>query len=71
MKSRADHLTATHTAFVDFADLIFAGNGHYFPSLQTIGKGKDTAERNELADLYDRAQEARGDRRRAFRLGKA
>ena len=51
--------------------LIFAGHGHYFPSLQTIGKGKETAERAELADLYDQAQEARGDRRRAFRWGKA
>ena len=71
MKSRADHLTATHTAFPDFADLIFAGHGHYFPSLQTIGKGQETAERAELADLYDQAQAARGDRRRAFRWGKA
>ena len=71
MKSRADHLTTTHTAFADFADLIFAGHGHYFPSLQTIGAGKETAERAELADLYDQAQEARGDLRRAFRWGRA
>ena len=71
MKSRADHLTTTHTAFADFADFIFAGHGHYFPSLQTIGAGKETAERAELADLYDQEQAARGDRRRAFRWGKA
>lgn len=71
MKTRADHLTATHTAFESFADLIFAGQGHYFPSLQTIGTGAETVERAELADLYDQAQEARGDRRRAFRWGRA
>lgn len=69
MKTRADHLAATHTAFESFDDLIFA-KGYYFPSLQTIGTGVEN-ERAELADLYDQAQEARGDRRRAFRWGKA
>lgn len=71
MKTRADHLTESHTAFASFADLIFAGDGRYFPSLQTAGHGAETAERAELADLYDQAQEARGDLRRAFRWGRA
>lgn len=70
MKTRADYLTATHTAFQDFEALIFAGQGHYFPSLQTIGTGVENVERAELADLYDQAQDARGDRRRAFRWGR-
>ena len=71
MKNRTDHLPTPHTAFADFAELVFAWNVHYFPSLQTIGKGKETAERAELADLYDHAQEARGDLRRAFRWERA
>lgn len=60
--TRADELTVKLSAFESFDELINAKGG-YFPS---IGSNK-SPERKELADLYDAAQEARGDKRRASR----
>lgn len=65
-KTRADELTKKLTAFDSFADLLNGGfHGKvtgYRPSFT-----KQNQDTRELADLYDRAQEARGDSRRAFR----
>lgn len=60
--TRADELTKKLTAFDTFVDMLNA-KGSYRPS---IGSSK-SPERKELADLYDAAQEARGDKRRASR----
>lgn len=59
--SRSDELAAKHTAFQDFADLLHAA-GQFYPSLN-VGD----PERLELANLYDAAQSARSDSRRAHR----
>ena len=63
---RANELTRKLTAFEFFEDLLRGShNGDittYRPSFM-----KRNAEFIELADLYDRAQEARGDARRASR----
>jgi len=61
--TRADELTYKHTTFPDFNELIHARGG-YFPSLNTANSSC-----LELANLYDEAQEGRGDRRRVFRYG--
>ena len=64
--SRADELTKRITAFDTFEDLLRGShNGTvttYRPSL--IKRNADT---RELANLYDAAQAARGDHRRASR----
>lgn len=75
----ADQLTRRHTAFENFAALINAG-GSYRPSINTesatacilpcgerITARQRCQELRELADIYDNAQQARGDSRRAFR----
>lgn len=67
--TNADQLTRAHTAFDSFADMLDAG-GAYAPSIHCGARNDDTAERTqlrELANLYDRAQAARGDARRAYR----
>lgn len=61
---KAERLTVKVTAFPTFRDLLEAG-GNYRPTLHT-SKGTKSAE-HQLADLYDRAMEMRGDSRRAFR----
>jgi hypothetical protein len=58
-----DQLTVRHTAFPRFSDLINAGGG-YRPSLGT----SSNTEKAVLADAYDKAQELRGDGRKAFRF---
>lgn len=58
--TRADDLTASHTAFESFTALLNAGGG-YHPSLNLAIPGQ-----RALADLYDDAQRRRGDPRRAF-----
>jgi len=58
-----DQLTVKHTAFPGFADLLNAGGG-YRPSLGT----SKSVEKTMLADAYDKAQEQRGDDRKAFRF---
>jgi len=69
----ADRLNATyHGAFDSFAELLDAP-GSYYPKLYQNDRAELTAterwELSRLADLYDRAQAARGDSRRAVRLG--
>lgn len=59
--TRADELTRMETSFDDFDALLDAGGG-YRPSLDTTHP-----RRAELADLYDEAQKARRDNRRAHR----
>lgn len=56
-------LTFRHTAFPRFSDLLNA-NGGYRPSLAT----SSNTEKAVLADAYDKAQELRGDGRKAFRF---
>ena len=60
--SRGDLLTRKHTAFRSMADM--AGRHGYRPS---ICCAKNTAEKMELADLYDEHMESVGDDRRAHR----
>lgn len=60
---RARELTHSLTAFNSFEDLLEA-KGNYRPSMDMR-----YAAAVELADLYDAAQEARGDNRRAYRYG--
>jgi hypothetical protein len=75
----ADRLTRRHTAFDGFEALINARGG-YRPSIRTESAGACTLQGGEqitsrqrrqellrLADIYDNAQQARGDNRRAFR----
>lgn len=57
----ADLLTTRVTAFESFAALINSAT-NYVPSLR-----RDAPAAMRLADLYDRAQENRGDSRRAYR----
>lgn len=61
-----DALAATWTASPDLAALVVDPGGvkSYRPSLRGSGNGR--ADRERLADAYDRVQEARGDDRRAF-----
>lgn len=70
--AEADSLTAKCHGFRTFSELINAGGG-YFPKLPcSMGARvpEDTRQAAcRLADLYDRAQKARGDKRRATRLG--
>jgi hypothetical protein len=63
LQLRADDLTAAHTAFRSFSDLLDA-LGDYRPSLS-----RSEPELRELGLLYDAAQQARGDSRRAFMYG--
>lgn len=78
-KSRADELARRHTAFPNFNALINAP-GNYRPSILTqsaaacllpcgsrITACRRRQELRELADIYDTAQQARGDNRRAYR----
>lgn len=60
---RADRLTRENSAFRNFEDLLQAG-GDYRPSLS-----RATPDCRELGALYDAAQIARGDDRRAFMYG--
>lgn len=75
----ADQLTRRHTAFDSFEALINAG-GNYRPSIlsesatacilpcgEWITARRRRRELRELADIYDNAQQSRGDSRRAFR----
>jgi hypothetical protein len=65
----ADQLTRAHSAFDGFSELLDAA-GHYRPSLHAGPRNTDEQERQQLArlaDLYDQAQAAAGDCRRAFR----
>ena len=59
--TRADALTQKHTAFNTFAELLDAMGGFY-PSLNVAN-----AEKLELADMYDEAQQLREDGRRVCR----
>ena len=64
--TRADELTKKLTAFDTFEDMLRGSHDgtktSYRPSLT-----KRNQETRELADLYDAAQEARNDTRRAYR----
>jgi len=68
----AESLTRKLTAFENFGSLLLAKGG-YRPSLWTTGRGPSpvcpahATETAKLADLYDAAQTACGDPRRAFR----
>lgn len=62
-EARADLITRENTAFKSFADLINAEGG-YRPSLS-----RAEPVLRELGALYDAAQIARGDDRRAFMYG--
>ncbi len=69
-----DRITAQHSAFADFTDLLNAA-GNYRPSLEVPDKknGRKTrddhgrAERKVLADVYDECQRSLKDDRRAYR----
>ncbi len=65
----ANRLTPLCHAFQTFDELLNAENG-YWPkwSVQDL-KGEEYRNTCHLADLYDRAMVARGDSRRATRLG--
>lgn len=77
MTDRADELTRRWTAWPSFrAMLDSTDDPAYVPTLQgPSGRSKNaTRERDEmteLADLYDQAQAARGDARRAYRRSPA
>lgn len=62
--ARANTLTWKNSAFVSFEQLLNAG-GDYRPSFS-----RATPDCRELAALYDAAQQARGDSRRAYMYGK-
>ena len=61
--ARADELTREWTGFISFDELLNA-KGTYRPSIS-----RGTPEQRELGALYDAAQQARGDERRAFMYG--
>ncbi len=69
-----DALTRRLTAWPSFDDMLDAGGG-YRPTLHTrpCNRSHDEIRRaaltEVLADAYDAAQAARGDRRRAYRGG--
>lgn len=68
-RQRADKLTRALTGFSSFFDMLQAA-GNYRPSIHCSTRNRDEAHRRELqelADLYDQAQAARGDARRAYR----
>lgn len=66
-----DFFARTYTPFASFAALLDAP-ADYLPQLVTHqrfpGGCEDTANRSQLADEYDAAQEARGDTRRTKRF---
>lgn len=62
--TKLDQITRQLTAFRSFQDLLDA-EGNYRPSIYL-----QTWESWTLAEAYDRAQEGRGDPRRAYRGGK-
>lgn len=68
----ADSLTRKCHNFATFAELINASNG-YWPKLPCSLSDRVSPEHRRasirLANLYDRAQKARGDARRATRMG--
>ena len=61
--ARGDVLTRLYSAFRSFDDLLQC-NRNYRPSINMADP-----EKREFADLYDAAQQARGDSRRAYRFG--
>ena len=63
LNTRADQLTVKHSAFRSFSELVTC-HRNYRPTISMA-----TPEQRELADVYDAAQTARGDARRAFRYG--
>lgn len=65
---RLGELTRRYTAFVNFSALVHAP-GRYFPTFRckSARSSLGRAELTELADAYDAAQEARGDKRRTHR----
>jgi hypothetical protein len=63
-KKRTDALTRKFTVFNTFNQLLNAP-GNYRPTLLISDIG--SSEKLELANAYDAAQAARGDRRRVFR----
>jgi hypothetical protein len=67
-RAEADALTTAHTCFESLQDMQDA-SGHYRPSLHTFERNTagDAPALRRLADLYDQAQAARGDDRRAYR----
>lgn len=64
-KERLDGLTKKHTVFASFDALVHA-EPSYSPTLATAV----VPELHDLADGYDKYQDARGDTRRAFRTGR-
>lgn len=60
----AEALTRLLTAFPDF-EAMRTAQGGYRPSLRRPGRGWFETAHNTLADLYDHAQQAYGDPRRA------
>lgn len=64
LHARADELTVRLSSFRSFDDLLQA-HRNYRPSLT-----RGTADTRELGQLYDAAQETRGDSRRAYMYGK-
>lgn len=61
-----DEVTAKHSAFKTFLELLDA-KGNYRPSIKLAGRMPyDRGELEFLAQLYDKAQELRGDERRAY-----
>ena len=74
--TRADLLTRRWTAWPSFEAMLTPTDATYFPTLEgPPGRSKaakqEREELAELADLYDNAQAARGDARRAFRRGRS
>jgi hypothetical protein len=59
-----DHITRNLSAFESFQDILDAQGG-YRPSIYLVSPASWT-----LAEAYDKAQEERGDPRRAFRGGR-
>lgn len=64
----ADQLTCEFTAFRSFEELITADGG-YWPKLPCRCNDPDPRRAHRLANLYDQEQTARGDARRATRVG--
>ena len=76
LETRADLLTCRWTAWPSFEAMLTPTDTTYFPTLEgPPGRSKaalqEREELAELADLYDKAQAARGDARRAFRRGRS
>ena len=74
IETRADQLTRRWTAWPSFEAMLTPTDATYFPTLEgppgrSRAAKQEREELAELADLYDRAQAARGDARRAFRRG--